>query len=229
MKAIFLTLTLSISLLVPRLSVAQETAPIEGTKARLSYSAGVKLTDYFRHSKDLIDLDILVRGVRDAFEENGLSMEKGDIEDTFAGFQRTVLDNQRIKEEVVFLAKNGRAEGVVVLPSGLQYKIVREGSGPTPAANDRVKTRYRGTLIDGTEFDNSYEPNEPTIFGVDQIIPGWAEALRLMPVGSKWQIFIPSALAYGAQGAGKKIPPHSTLIFEIDLLEIVIDPMKNFR
>jgi FKBP-type peptidyl-prolyl cis-trans isomerase FklB len=119
-----------------------------------------------------------------------------------------------------FLAANKTKEGVVTLPSGLQYKILKEGTGPKPTATDTVVCNYRGTLINGTEFDSSYKGGKPATFPVNQVIKGWTEALQLMPVGSKWQVFVPSDLAYGERGPGAEIGPNSTLIFEIDLLSI---------
>jgi FKBP-type peptidyl-prolyl cis-trans isomerase len=119
-----------------------------------------------------------------------------------------------------FLAANKSKEGVITLPSGLQYKILQEGTGPKPAATDTVTVNYRGTLINGTEFDSSYKRNEPATFGVNQVIKGWTEALQLMPVGSKWQLFIPSELAYGERSPGAEIGPNSTLIFDVELLSI---------
>jgi FKBP-type peptidyl-prolyl cis-trans isomerase FklB len=120
---------------------------------------------------------------------------------------------------IAFLNENKQKEGIVTLPSGLQYKVITEGKGAKPTKSDRVKVNYRGTLIEGTEFDSSYKRNEPTIFGVDQVIPGWTEALQLMPVGSKWELYVPQELAYGSQDRGT-IKPFSTLIFEMELLDI---------
>jgi len=126
-----------------------------------------------------------------------------------------------------FLEANKAKEGVKVLPSGLQYKVVKEGTGNTPTADDKVKTHYRGTLIDGTEFDSSYKRNQPAEFGVTKVIKGWTEALQLMKVGGKWELYIPANLAYGQRGR-PSIPANSTLIFEIELLEIVkADPAAN--
>ena len=119
-----------------------------------------------------------------------------------------------------FLAENAKREGVVTLPSGLQYEIIKEGRGPVPTEANTVKVNYKGTLINGTVFDSSYDRKEPTTFGVTQVIPGWTEALKLMPVGSKWKVYIPYNLAYGGQDRGT-IPPFSNLIFEVELLEIV--------
>ena len=125
------------------------------------------------------------------------------------------------KEGQAFLEANKKKEGVVTLPSGLQYKIIKEGTGPKPTAGDRVKVHYQGSLLNGKVFDSSIERGEPATFGVSEVIPGWTEALQLMPVGSKWQIFIPSELGYGDAGAGQDIKPGSTLMFDVELLEIV--------
>jgi FKBP-type peptidyl-prolyl cis-trans isomerase FklB len=123
-------------------------------------------------------------------------------------------------EGETFLAANKAKDGVVTLPSGLQYKILKAGAGPKPAATDTVTVNYRGTLINGTEFDSSYKRGQPATFGVTGVIKGWTEALQLMPVGSKWQLFIPADLAYGERGAGADIAPNATLIFEVELLSI---------
>ena len=124
------------------------------------------------------------------------------------------------KEGEAFLAENKKKEGVKTLPSGLQYKVITEGAGAIPKGSEKVTTHYRGTLIDGTEFDSSYSRNEPTSFGVLEVIKGWQEALQLMKTGSKWQLYVPSNLAYGETGAGKKIGPNATLIFDIELISI---------
>ena len=120
-----------------------------------------------------------------------------------------------------FLAENAKKEGIITLPSGLQYEVITEGNGKKPSATDRVKCHYEGTLIDGTLFDSSIKRGQPAVFGVNQVIKGWVEALQLMSEGSKWRLFIPSELGYGAQQAGEMIPPHSTLIFEVELIEVL--------
>lgn len=119
-----------------------------------------------------------------------------------------------------FLEDNGKRKGVITLPSGLQYEILKEGNGPKPTATDKVTTHYHGTTIDGKVFDSSVERGQPAQFGVNQVIPGWTEALQLMPVGSKWKLFIPSNLAYGESGAGGAIGPNETLVFEVELISI---------
>ena len=134
-------------------------------------------------------------------------------------------DNKAAGEK--FLAENKEKEGVITLPNGLQYKVIKEGNGAKPAENDRVKVNYRGTLIDGKEFDSSYKRNEPATFRANQVIKGWTEALTMMPVGSKWELYIPSELAYGTRETGGDIKPFSTLIFEVELLEIVKEDKKK--
>ena len=152
---------------------------------------------------------------------------------TLMAFQKEMMQKQaqarqalqagaeaRKKAGEAFLEANKKKEGVVTLPSGLQYKIIKAGTGAKPTDADSVECQYRGTLIDGKEFDSSYSRGRPATFGVTGVIPGWTEALKLMPVGSTWKLFIPSGLAYGARGAGEDIGPHETLIFDIELLGI---------
>lgn len=139
----------------------------------------------------------------------------------FFGFKdRKQFAEENQSQGEAFLTENGKRDGVVSLPSGLQYEVIDDGNGDTPSKTDTVVTHYRGTLIDGKEFDSSHRRGEPASFPVNRVISGWTEALQLMTVGSKWKLFIPSNLAYGEQGAGKVIGPHATLIFEIELLGI---------
>src|SRR6201996_6499938 len=133
---------------------------------------------------------------------------------------RKAMAETNKKDGAAFLAANATKEGVVTLPSGLQYKILTAGTGPKPTASDSVVCNYRGTLLDNTEFDSSYKRGQPATFAVGQVIKGWTEALQLMPVGSKWQLFIPKDLAYGERGQGPDIGPNATLIFEVELLSI---------
>lgn len=130
------------------------------------------------------------------------------------------LLGQKTEANNNFLEENGKREGVVTTASGLQYEVLQEGAGPKPEATSRVTVHYEGRLTDGKVFDSSYKRNQPATFGVRQVIPGWTEALQLMPVGSKWRLFIPSELGYGARGAGSSIPPHAVLIFDVELLGI---------
>ena len=131
------------------------------------------------------------------------------------------MNAENIEKGKAFLAENAKKEGIVTLPSGLQYEVITEGNGKKPSATDKVKCHYEGTLIDGTLFDSSIKRGQPAVFGVNQVIRGWVEALQLMSEGSKWRLFIPSELGYGAQQAGDMIPPHSTLIFEVELIEVL--------
>lgn len=137
----------------------------------------------------------------------------------------TKLQEEQVKmfkaEGEAFLAENAKKEGVVTLPSGLQYKVITVGNGNKPTASQQVKCHYEGTLINGAKFDSSYDRNEPAVFPVNGVIQGWVEALQLMPVGSKWELYIPYNLAYGERGAGQSIPPYATLIFTVELLEIL--------
>ena len=131
------------------------------------------------------------------------------------------MNAENIEKGKAFLEENAKKEGVITLPSGLQYQVITEGNGKKPSATDKVKCHYEGTLIDGTLFDSSIKRGQPAVFGVNQVIRGWVEALQLMSEGSKWRLFIPSELGYGAQQAGEMIPPHSTLIFEVELIEVL--------
>ena len=131
------------------------------------------------------------------------------------------MNAENIEKGKAFLAENAKKEGIITLPSGLQYEVITEGNGKKPSATDRVKCHYEGTLIDGTLFDSSIKRGQPAVFGVNQVIKGWVEALQLMSEGSKWRLYIPSELGYGAQQAGEMIPPHSTLIFDVELIEVL--------
>ena len=131
------------------------------------------------------------------------------------------MNAENIEKGKAFLEENAKKEGVITLPSGLQYQVITEGNGKKPSATDKVKCHYEGTLIDGTLFDSSIKRGQPAVFGVNQVIKGWVEALQLMSEGSKWRLYIPSELGYGAQQAGEMIPPHSTLIFDVELIEVL--------
>ncbi|MBE6275336.1 MAG: FKBP-type peptidyl-prolyl cis-trans isomerase [Bacteroides sp.] len=147
--------------------------------------------------------------------------EARDIVNQYFAELEAKMNAETIEKGKAFLAENAKREGVVTLPSGLQYEIIKEGNGIKPNANDQVKCHYEGTLIDGTLFDSSIKRGQPTVFGVSQVIKGWVEALQLMPEGSKWKLYIPSELGYGSQQAGELIPPYSTLIFEVELIKVI--------
>ncbi len=177
-----------------------------------------------------IDPGLLIQGIKDGLNNSKTAMSEKDMETTMKAFQQEMMGKAQAKQKVdadnnkkvgeAFLTANQKKEGVVTLPSGLQYKILTNGSGPKPTKDQTVKCHYRGTLIDGTEFDSSYKRGEPTEFPVGGVIKGWTEALQLMSVGSKWQLFIPSDLAYGERGTGQTIGPNATLIFEVELISI---------
>ena len=220
-------------------------SPGEGTtdsslkddKAKLSYSLGNDLAKSLDKLQVEVDEDSLVRGLKDALEHKQSALSDADIQSTLQAFRQTLRQKQQaaiaakqeeMKKEAAtnkeagqkFLADNAKKDGVKTLPDGLQYKVVKQGTGDTPKSGDTVETNYRGTLIDGKEFDSSAKNGGPVSFPVDAVIKGWTEALQLMPVGSKWQLFIPSELAYGDSGAGNVIPPGATLVFDIELLSI---------
>jgi len=200
---------------------------LESQKQKASYGVGMNVGKSFR--SDLIDLDIeaFMNGFKDALAGKESAIATADLEKAMADLRADVSKkseeraaaNKKAGDE--FLAKNkADNKNVKVTESGLQYIIEKEGTGATPKATDSVKVHYRGTLIDGTEFDSSYKRGEPAVFPVGGVIKGWGEALQLMKVGSKWKVFIPPAIAYGEQGQPPIIPPASVLIFEIELLDI---------
>lgn len=191
---------------------------------KISYALGMSLGNNLKNSGfDALDYSKLAKGIQDVFEQNATEMSAQEaqsiINDYFQTLQEKAAEGA-IKEGKAFLDANAKRSEVITLESGLQYEIINEGKGNVPAATDKVTVHYHGTLIDGTVFDSSVNRGEPATFGVTQVISGWVEALQLMPVGSKWKLFIPSNLAYGAQGAGQHIGPHTTLIFEVELLGI---------
>ena len=169
-------------------------------------------------------VDDFAQAIKDVLEGNQTAISHNEAREIVNKYFEE-LENKKgavaIEQGQAFLEENKKGQGVVVLPSGLQYEIIKEGTGKKPKATDQVRCHYEGTLIDGTLFDSSIQRGEPAVFGVNQVIPGWVEALQLMPEGSKWKLYIPSELGYGARGAGEMIPPHSTLIFEVELLEVL--------
>lgn len=192
---------------------------------KISYALGLSIGNNFKASgvKD-IDIDIFSKAILDVLKNQKPSMSydeaKQIINDFFTKLQEEKLEiNKKAGEE--FLKINKEKPGIVTLPSGLQYMVLKKGEGKVPAATDTVKVHYEGTLIDGSVFDSSVQRGQPATFGVTQVIQGWVEALQLMPVGSKWKLFIPSNLAYGESGAGNSIEPNSALIFDVELLDIV--------
>lgn len=191
---------------------------------KLSYALGMSMASSLANSglKE-IDVDSFIKAFTEVLSNQTPNMTPQEANQYIQEFfskkhEQQLHDNLNAGRE--FLKENAEKEGVHVLPSGLQYKILKEGYGAIPTATDKVKCHYHGTLLNGNVFDSSVERGTPATFGVNQVIKGWVEALQLMPVGSKWKLFIPAELAYGSQGAGDSIEPNATLIFEVELLDI---------
>jgi len=209
---------------------ADGTYLLKTQKDQVNYAIGVNLIGNFKRQGVDIDLNLVMKGMQDAFSGGKLLIPDAELRKAVTIYQsevrrmqtkiRTIKAEENRKEGEAFLGENRKKEGVVTLPSGLQYRVIKGGEGKKPTDSDSVECHYRGTRINGNEFDSSYRKGRPATFRVKDVIPGWAEALKLMPVGSKWQIFVPALLAYGERGAGVSIGPNATLIFEIELLAI---------
>jgi FKBP-type peptidyl-prolyl cis-trans isomerase FklB len=200
---------------------------------KVSYAIGVQVAEGIKSQDIKVNPEMVAEGLRDALSGSKLKLSTEDIGAAIVAIQqmmkqkadeaRTAAIEKNKTAGEAFLADNAKKEGIVSLPDGLQYKIVTAGTGKKPADDDTVVCQYRGTLLDGTEFDSSYGRG-PAVFAVKDVIPGFREAVKLMPVGSKWQVFIPSSLAYGEKGAGDAIEPDATLIFEVELVSIQPKP-----
>jgi FKBP-type peptidyl-prolyl cis-trans isomerase FklB len=209
---------------------AAEAPELKGDKEKLSYSIGMEIGGNLKTQSVEVDPDLLAKGVKDSYGGGKTLLTVDEARLAITTFQKALMakkaETMRILAEKnkadgeKFLAENAKKEGVKALPSGLQYKEIAPGTGKSPKSTDTVTTHYKGTLIDGTEFDSSYKRGEPATFPVSGVIPGWAEALQLMKEGAKWQLFVPSDLAYGEQGAGREIGPNTTLIFEVELISV---------
>ncbi len=224
-----LTRTLLLGLLASS-AFAQGKPDLKDPKQRASYSIGADIGGNFKRQGLEVDANALAAGLSDALAGK-TALTETEIRDTLNNFRKEMMakmeakqkndGEKNIKEGEAFLAANAKKEGVKTLPSGLQYKVLKNGTGKSPKATDTVKVHYHGTLIDGTVFDSSVERGEPATFPVNGVIAGWIEALQLMKEGDKWQLTIPSKLAYGERGApGGKIGPNSVLVFEVELLSI---------
>lgn len=197
---------------------------------KVSYGIGYNMGQNMMKGDLGLDPKILVKGIMDAMTNQKPQMTEDEIRSTLLAFQQDLRKQQELKMKKAaeanvakgkqFLAANAKKEGVKTTKSGLQYKVIKQGSGKTPGLKDSVTTHYRGTLIDGKEFDSSYKRNQPATFPVDGVIGGWTEALQLMKEGDKWQLFIPSELAYGQRGSGPDIGPNEVLVFDIELLKV---------
>ena len=210
-----------------------DTVELASNEQKVSYSIGQNFADQLSQSGLDVDLNALKAGIDDVFTQSEPRLSDDAMQAAQDAVMQELQQRQAAEQEAqasanaaagaAFLADNKQQEGVQVTDSGLQYKVLTQGEGALPAATDTVKVHYRGTLIDGTEFDSSYRRGEPAEFPVTAVIGGWTEALQLMPVGSKYQLFIPSNLAYGPGGTGPNGPigPNATLVFEVELLEII--------
>jgi FKBP-type peptidyl-prolyl cis-trans isomerase FklB len=212
------------------LCLADEPGGITDEEDKINYTIGFRLGGDFKRQGVEIKSEMLIKGLEDAMSGTTPRMTEEEMRTALTALQQraAAVKQARVQQQLTenlkaaesFLAENASREGVETLASGLQYKVLVEGSGNSPQKTDKVTVHYRGTLIDGTEFDSSYSRNKPATFGVGGVIPGWTEALQLMQTGDKWQLFIPPELAYGERGAGNKIPPNSLLIFEVELISI---------
>jgi FKBP-type peptidyl-prolyl cis-trans isomerase FklB len=205
---------------------AQDTPVLKNQKDKMSYIIGMDIGSNLKKQSIDIEPAFLARGIKDALAGGKPLLTEQEIQETMGIFQKEMMAKQQAmanknkKEGEAFLNENKKKEGIKTLPSGLQYKVIKEGTGKKPKLTDTVTAHYRGTLIDGTEFDTSYKRGQPANFQVSGVIPGWTEALQLMGEGAKWQLFVPSNLAYGERGAGAVIGPNATLIFEVELISV---------
>jgi FKBP-type peptidyl-prolyl cis-trans isomerase len=214
----------------PNAAATQDAPALKDDKDKTSYAVGMNLGSAIRRDSSDLDVRLIVQGLEDAFANGKTLLTEAEMRATLTRLQaqlkgkqetaRTEKAAQARTQGEAFLAENKTKEGVVTLASGLQYKILKKGDGKSPAVSDTVVCHYRGTLIDGTEFDSSYKRNKPATLALNRVIKGWSEALQLMPAGSRWQLFVPPNLAYGERGAGARIGPNTTLIFEIELISI---------
>jgi FKBP-type peptidyl-prolyl cis-trans isomerase FklB len=199
-------------------------------KDKVSYSIGLKIGRDFKTQQVEVNPELILKGMRDGLSDADPLLTEEQIKETMTTFQQEMMAREQTRREQAagrnlaegkkYQEEYAEQEGVVTLPSGLRYKVLAEGSGKQPAASDTVKVHYRGTLVDGTEFDSSYSRKQPAVFPVSRVIPGWTEALQLMKEGAKWQLVLPPELAYGEKGAGPHIGPNATLVFEVELLEV---------
>jgi FKBP-type peptidyl-prolyl cis-trans isomerase FklB len=216
---------------------AEENSVLKTQRDKVSYGIGMEIGNSLKSQSIDIDPDILARGIKDMLSGKEPLITDQEFRETMTNFKNEMMAKQmermkeiadkNKKEGEAFLDENRKKEGVVTLPSGLQYKVIKDGAGEKPKPTDTVTVHYRGTLINGTEFDSSESHGQPATFPVNGVIPGWTEALQLMKAGSKWQLFVPAALAYGDRGAGREIGPNTALIFDVELLSIEGSSGKN--
>jgi FKBP-type peptidyl-prolyl cis-trans isomerase FklB len=212
------------------LSIHAEPLKLDTERARISYSLGHQIGQSLKQEADALDPDIVKRGLEDGLAGSTPQMNAADMNQARAELQRRVIQARQAEATKLaeanlaagrtFLEQNKNKSGVVALPDGLQYRVIKAGTGAKPRAEDTVTVNYRGTHLDGTEFDSSYRRNEPATFKLNGVIKGWTEGLQQMQEGGKYELFIPSELAYGESGAGGQIAPNETLVFEIELISV---------
>jgi len=207
---------------------ASQSIALKDENAKISYGIGMDIGKNFKRLALEVNLKVLMHGLQDGYAGHASQIPADELSAIMSRYQHDLKEkqaaaiknigeaNQKAGEQ--FLANNAKKQGVVTLPSGLQYKILKAGQGAIPHDDSWVEANYRGTLLDGTEFDSSYRTGKPALFQVKEATPGWQEALKLMPAGSKWQLFVPSKLGYGERGAGRDIGPNAALIFEVELI-----------
>ncbi len=227
---------IALTMFSPSLFAADPAMHLNSEKDKISYSIGLDIGKNFTKQGIDLDTNVFMSGLEDGRQNKNTLMSDQEIRDTLGALQTKLVQQQQenlkklaesnLAQGKAFLEQNKKVAGVKTLNSGLQYRVLSEGQGTPPTAKDTVKTHYKGTLTNGTEFDSSYSRGEPVEFPVEGVIKGWTEALQLMKPGAKWQIFIPANLAYGETGAGNVIGPNSALIFEIELLSISKNPGK---
>jgi FKBP-type peptidyl-prolyl cis-trans isomerase FklB len=220
------------AVLVASIGLAQDKPQLKDQKDKASYSIGLELGTSLKKGKMDVNADTLFKGLKDGLSGAKPLLTEEQVKETMTALQKEMMDKQAAAQKEAgeknaadgekFLVENKKKDGVKTTASGLQYKVLKDGTGAPPKETDTVVTNYKGTLLDGTEFDSSYKRGEPATFPVNRVIKGWTEALQLMKPGSKYQLFIPSALAYGERAVGKDIGPNSTLIFEVELISIKV-------
>jgi len=209
--------------------ISELSTPIQ----KVSYVIGLNMGQSLKNDEIEVDLAALTQALEDTSSGHDPRLSQEDMQQTMSEFQNRLqakraesiarIADENAKAGAAFLVENGTKEGVVATESGLQYKVINAGDGAKPGAEDKVSVHYRGTLLDGTEFDSSYKRGEPVSFPVNGVIPAWTEALQLMSEGSKWELYVPADLAYGPSGAGANIGPNATLIFEVELLQAMVE------
>lgn len=222
------SLILAVILAISPLANAASTE-LNSVEQKASYTLGTDLAKNFQQQGLNIDVEALKLGMQDVLNDRPLKLTQEEMDNAVKQVKKALMEKQMAKRQAeakknaqkgeAFLAENKNKPGVKITDSGLQYKVINKGKGPSPSENDMITAHYQGALIDGTVFDSSYERGTPLEFEMGNVIKGWQEALKMMKAGSKWELYIPAELAYGERGAGKRIPPNSTLVFTVELIK----------